>query len=117
VKLDGRYRQHERSVLVVVDSGKRVALLEEDRYVPAYLGTFGWTGVDLADDTDWGEVDELLDTSYQTYGRAAQGCCARLRRIARGSADTAFTTLPATLLRHDQWRSNMLRWPHPVMSR
>jgi hypothetical protein len=42
------------------------SLLEEDRcYVPAYLGAYGWIGVDLANDTDWGEADELLDASYR----------------------------------------------------
>jgi hypothetical protein len=66
VKLDGLYRQHERSVLVLVDPGERVALLEQDRcYVPAYLGASGWIGVDLVNDIDWGEVDELLDASYR----------------------------------------------------
>ncbi|WP_460846296.1 MmcQ/YjbR family DNA-binding protein [Phytohabitans suffuscus] len=66
VRVEGGYRQHERSVLVLVDPGERAALLEQDRcYVPAYLGGYGWIGVDLADDTDWGEVNELLDASYR----------------------------------------------------
>jgi hypothetical protein len=38
--------------------------------VPAYLGPSGWIGVDLADDTDWAEIGELLDASYRrTAGR------------------------------------------------
>jgi predicted DNA-binding protein (MmcQ/YjbR family) len=66
VKVDGTYRQHERSVLVLVDPDEREALLGEERcYVPAYLGASGWIGVDLADDTDWGEINELLDASYR----------------------------------------------------
>jgi hypothetical protein len=51
---------------VLVDAGERAALLEEDRcYIPAYLGAYGWIGVDLANDTDWDEVDELLNASYR----------------------------------------------------
>jgi predicted DNA-binding protein (MmcQ/YjbR family) len=66
VKIDGSYRQHERSVLVLVDPGERQALLEDSRcYVPAYLGASGWIGVDLPDDTDWNEINELLDASYR----------------------------------------------------
>ena len=65
-KVDGVYRQHERSVLVLVDPSEREALLEQGRcFVPAYLGAYGWVGVDLTGDTDWDEVDELLDTSYR----------------------------------------------------
>lgn len=66
VKVDGAYQQHERSVLVLVDPDERQALMEEDRcYVPAYLGAYGWIGVDLTDETDWDEVNELLDASYR----------------------------------------------------
>jgi hypothetical protein len=66
VKVDGTYRQHDRSVLVLVDPGEREALLAGNRcYVPAYLGAYGWIGVDLADDADWGEINELLDASYR----------------------------------------------------
>ncbi|MGH3679829.1 MAG: MmcQ/YjbR family DNA-binding protein [Natronosporangium sp.] len=66
VKVDGTYRQHERSVLVLVDPDEREALLEGSRcYLPAYLGPYGWIGVDLTDDTDWDEINELLDASYR----------------------------------------------------
>jgi predicted DNA-binding protein (MmcQ/YjbR family) len=66
VKVDGSYRQHEHSVLVLADPGEREALLEERRcYVPAYLGSAGWIGVDLDEDTDWDEIEELLDASYR----------------------------------------------------
>lgn len=82
VKVDGAYRQHERSLLVLVDPDEREALLGDDRsYVPAYLGPAGWIGVDLADDTDWDEIDELLDASYRrTAGK---------RRVAALDARTA----------------------------
>lgn len=66
VKADGTYRPHDRSVLVPVDADERVALLQDDRcYVPAYLGAYGWIGVDLDDDTDWDEIGELLDAAYR----------------------------------------------------
>src|SRR3954464_8619072 len=56
VKVDGAYRHHERSVLVLLDTDEREALLADYRcYVPAYLGAYGWIGVDLADNTDWDE--------------------------------------------------------------
>jgi hypothetical protein len=83
VKVDGSYRRHERSVLVLLEPAEREALLAEDRcYLPAYLAAYGWIGLDLGDDTDWGEIGELLDGSYRrTAGR---------RRVAaldaRGSA-------------------------------
>lgn len=66
VKVDGVYRQHEHSLLVLVDPDERAALLDDERcYVPAYLGPSGWIGVDLTDDTDWDEIAELLDASYR----------------------------------------------------
>jgi predicted DNA-binding protein (MmcQ/YjbR family) len=66
VKVDGAYQQHEHSVVVLVDSEEREALLQDGRcYVPAYLGASGWIGMDLEDDTDWGEIGELLDASYR----------------------------------------------------
>ena len=66
VKVDGAYQQHEHSVLVLIDAAEREALLEEERcYVPAYLGAYGWIGVDLDHDVDWAEVNELLDAGYR----------------------------------------------------
>jgi hypothetical protein len=66
VKVDGVYQQHEQSMIVLADPDERVALLADDRcYLPAYLGAYGWIGVDLADDSDWDEVGELLDASYR----------------------------------------------------
>ena len=66
VKVDGVYRQHEQSLIVLIDEGERAALLGEERcYVPAYLGAYGWIGVDLTEETDWDEVEELLDASYR----------------------------------------------------
>lgn len=66
VKVDGTYRQHERSVLVLADADEREALLEGDRcYLPAYLGAYGWIGLDVDQDSDWDEIGELLDASYR----------------------------------------------------
>lgn len=66
IKVDGVYRQHEQSMIVLADPDERVALLEDERcYLPAYLGAYGWVGVDLAMDSDWDEVGELLDASYR----------------------------------------------------
>ncbi|MFG1838086.1 MmcQ/YjbR family DNA-binding protein [Micromonospora sp. NPDC049175] len=66
MKVDGVYQQHEQSVIVLVDPEERTALLAEDRcFVPAYLGAYGWVGVDLTDDIGWDEVGELLDASYR----------------------------------------------------
>jgi len=66
VKVDGVYVQHGRSVLVLVGAEERLALLEDERcYAPAYLGPYGWLGLDLDGHTDWSEVHELLDASYR----------------------------------------------------
>jgi predicted DNA-binding protein (MmcQ/YjbR family) len=54
------------SVRVKADPLEREALLEQGEpfYMPAYVGTKGWVGVQLDDRTDWVEVAELIATSY-----------------------------------------------------
>ncbi len=55
------------SLLVKVDESDRRAL-EQDRrfFFPAYMGPFGWLGLDLtAGAVDWGEVRELVDASFR----------------------------------------------------
>lgn len=68
-KVDGEWVQHETAIMVQPDEVDRPALLEDPRvFVPAYLGTSGWVGVDLPGDAaavDWAEVGELLDASYR----------------------------------------------------
>jgi hypothetical protein len=69
-KTDHGHERHEHSVLVLLDPDERDALLsegagEEGRFRPAYLGPYGWVGIDLGDDTDWDEIGELLDASYR----------------------------------------------------
>lgn len=84
VKVDGVYRRHEQSVLVLPGPDEREALLGEERcYPPAYLGPSGWVGVDLGDDTDWDEINELLDASYRRTAGARR--IARLDASGRGS--------------------------------
>ncbi|MCY1138876.1 MmcQ/YjbR family DNA-binding protein [Actinoplanes sp. Pm04-4] len=66
VKVNGEYRRHHQSVLVLLEPDEREALVDDSRcYVPAYLGPSGWIGIDLDDDTDWAEIGELLDASYR----------------------------------------------------
>ncbi len=65
----GEMTPHPESVLVKVDEGERRALEEDDRFFyPAYMGPYGWLGLDLASadwDTDWDEVGELVDASFR----------------------------------------------------
>ncbi|MDR7275482.1 MmcQ/YjbR family DNA-binding protein [Catenuloplanes atrovinosus] len=82
LKIDGEWRQHHQSVLVLPDPDDRAALLSDPRcYVPGYLGAAGWIGVDLDGDTDWDEIAELLDASYRRT--------AGPRRVARLSSRSA----------------------------
>ncbi|ADU00204.1 MULTISPECIES: MmcQ/YjbR family DNA-binding protein [Mycolicibacterium] len=64
----GAYVQYPHSVLVKVEESERRAL-EQDRrfFFPAYLGPFGWLGLDLtaAAAVDWTEITELIDASYR----------------------------------------------------
>lgn len=66
VKADDDWIQHPHSVMVRPDPGDERALRTAPRvYVPAYLGPYGWLGIDLDVDTDWSEVAELFDASYR----------------------------------------------------
>lgn len=63
---DGTWTQHPQSILVLLDSDERAALLDDPRtFVPAYLGPSGWLGVDLSLTSDLDEVAELLEGSYR----------------------------------------------------
>lgn len=55
------------SMLVKVDESERRALEQDSRfYFPAYLGPFGWLGLDFtAAPIDWTEVTELVDASFR----------------------------------------------------
>jgi predicted DNA-binding protein (MmcQ/YjbR family) len=66
IKVDGAYVRHDHSLLVLADPGEYEALAQDGRaYRPAYLGPYGWLGLDLRIDMDWTEVAELLDASYR----------------------------------------------------
>lgn len=58
---------HPCSLLVKVDDSDRRALEQDDRFFfPAYMGPFGWLGLDLTAGTvDWAEVRELVDASFR----------------------------------------------------
>lgn len=59
--------QYPHSVLVKIDDSDRKALEQDGRFFyPAYLGAFGWLGLDLIDaEVDWDEVAELVDSSFR----------------------------------------------------
>lgn len=66
VKTDGGWIQHSPSLILLPDEDDRLALVEEQRvYVPAYLGPYGWLGIDLDERTDWIEISELLESSFR----------------------------------------------------
>ncbi|MGN7781169.1 MmcQ/YjbR family DNA-binding protein [Mycolicibacterium sp. 22603] len=55
------------SLLIKVDDSDRRSLEQDDRFFfPAYMGPFGWLGLDLtAAEVDWDEVRELVDASFR----------------------------------------------------
>jgi predicted DNA-binding protein (MmcQ/YjbR family) len=55
------------SLLIKVDDSDRRALEADSRFFfPAYMGPFGWLGLDLtAGKVDWSEVGELVDASFR----------------------------------------------------
>lgn len=67
VKSPGGMVPRPHSLLVKVDDADRPALQQDRRFfLPAYLGPYGWMGMDLTAATvDWEEVTELLDASYR----------------------------------------------------
>lgn len=66
VRAGGDWVQHPSALVVLPDPEDHQALLEDERcFVPAYLGAYGWIGVDLDERADWDEVAELLDASYR----------------------------------------------------
>jgi hypothetical protein len=64
----GEYLQYPHSILVKVDESDRKALEQDTRFFfPAYMGPFGWLGLDLTarKKVDWTEVTELIDASFR----------------------------------------------------
>lgn len=67
VKGDHYAADFGQSVVFLPDENERRSLLEDPRYfVPAYLGAYGWIGLNLRSGVpDWAEVAELVDMSYR----------------------------------------------------
>ncbi len=67
LKGDHHSDEFARSVLILPDAGEQPALLADPRFfLPAYLGPGGWVGLNfLADEVDWQEVAELVESSYR----------------------------------------------------
>lgn len=63
----GELVAHPHSLLVKVDESDRRALEQDPRFFnPAYMGPYGWLGLDLtAAEVDWDEVGELVDSSFR----------------------------------------------------
>ncbi|EGD56947.1 MmcQ/YjbR family DNA-binding protein [Gordonia neofelifaecis] len=58
--------RHDQALLFIPDPAEREALVQDDRFfVPAYVGAYGWLGIDLAADSDWDEIAELLDAGFR----------------------------------------------------
>ena len=56
----------DTSLLFKPDPTEAHALSDDARFfVPAYVGAYGWLGVDLSRAPDWDEVAELLDASFR----------------------------------------------------
>lgn len=68
----GEHERHDFALLFKPDESERKALEEDARFFhPAYVGPYGWLGVDLDPvDVDWEEVAELVETSYRLVAPA-----------------------------------------------
>jgi predicted DNA-binding protein (MmcQ/YjbR family) len=67
-EIKGEYISYPYSILIKVDDSDRKALEQDSRFFfPAYMGPFGWLGLDFAarKKVDWDEVRELVDASYR----------------------------------------------------
>ncbi|MEH3132882.1 MAG: MmcQ/YjbR family DNA-binding protein [Mycolicibacterium neoaurum] len=66
-KADGAMIAYPYALLVKVDESDRRSLEQDTRFFfPAYMGPFGWLGLDLtAAEVDWDEVRELVDASFR----------------------------------------------------
>ncbi|HSK34054.1 MAG TPA: MmcQ/YjbR family DNA-binding protein [Propionicimonas sp.] len=71
-KVDGEWRQHPRSVMLLADlDGQSALRAMPGAYVPGYLGPYGWTGLDLDARTDWDDLADLILESYLFTAPAA----------------------------------------------
>lgn len=62
----GKHTQHPDALLFWPHPVEKHALEQDPRFFfPAYLGPWGWLGIDLDEDTDWVEIAELIETAYR----------------------------------------------------
>lgn len=63
----GPMHRYPHALLIKVDDSERTALQQDPRFFfPAYLGPFGWLGLDFEGaEVDWDEVGELIDASFR----------------------------------------------------
>lgn len=77
----GDWIQYPQSVMLLLDSDERAALMDDPRiFVPAYLGPSGWLGLDLTVGPDYDEISELMEMSYRKTAPA------RLTRLLDGES-------------------------------
>ena len=75
IKVDGSYVQHDQSLVFLPSSDEAEALAQDERvYRPAYLGAYGWLGLDLG--ISW--------SCYDPQGDLHCGLCDSCRLRARG---------------------------------
>jgi hypothetical protein len=82
----GSYLEFPHSILVKVDDSDRRALEQDARFFfPAYMGPFGWLGLDFTatKKVDWGEVGELIDASFRMVAPKKL-----IRRLEEGASGT-----------------------------
>lgn len=63
----GVHERHDHALLFLPDPGDVLALDSDERiFVPAYVGAYGWRGIDMdLRTTDWNEIQEFVDASYR----------------------------------------------------
>jgi hypothetical protein len=69
---DGHHDQHFPHLWLAAPPGAQEELLQASDafFRPPYVGSRGWVGVRIDDDTDWKEVEELVEDAYRTVAPA-----------------------------------------------
>jgi hypothetical protein len=74
VKVDGAWVQRPQSVVLLTDLDGREVLRSQPRsYIPGHLGAYGWTGIDLGEDTDLGDLADWIEASHAFTAPALPG--------------------------------------------
>ncbi|WP_123372696.1 MmcQ/YjbR family DNA-binding protein [Cellulomonas sp. PhB150] len=69
----GVHDGHDTGLVFKPDPDERPALEHDERfYAPPYHGPAGWLAIDLAADSDWDEVRELLEGSFRQVANRRQ---------------------------------------------